>query len=384
MGIASLMPVLAERVRQRRAELIAVEGNTMRNRAPIVGYFSNYAPRELIAACGAIPLRLADGGTYVSKTRGERYVRSDACPFCKSGLDLFAADPLYRRVNVVIGASPCDQLRRLPEVIHNHFAIAVWPLALPRTRADDSTRAMLRHEYDWLRAELENLTGVKLETDRLRAVILEEEEKRRLLNSINEMRRAPAPRVREQDILRLVTAANILPTREFNALVEQEMARIDDVPAWNRPEVPKRIMICGSTVAEQDLDLVQMIEERAAIVTDLLDTGVRSFIDRLVVPESGDAPELVNRLADFYFDQPHIQQRPNDAFYALARRLAADLRVQAVVLKTLLYCDAYSFEAGRLERELGLPLLHIDTDYGEGNREQVLTRVEAFLETLQR
>jgi benzoyl-CoA reductase/2-hydroxyglutaryl-CoA dehydratase subunit BcrC/BadD/HgdB len=94
---------------------------------------------------------------------------------------------------------------------------------------------------------------------------------------------------------------------------------------------------------------------------------------------------LLDRLADFYFDQPGcIHRRPNDGFYALARRLAADLRVQAVVLKTLLYCDAYNFEAVRIERELGRPLLHIDTDYGEANREQVRTRVEAFLETLQR
>ena len=357
----------------------------MRNRVPIVGYFCSYAPRELIAASGAIPLRLADGGTHISKTRGERYVRSDTCPFCKSCLDLFATDPLYRRVAVVIGASHCDQLRRLPEVIHNRFGIPVWPVATPRTRADESTRELFRHEVNWLREELENLTGEKLRPDRLRAVMLEEEEKRRLLNSINEMRRAPAPRVREQDILRLVSAANILTAREFNALVVQEMAKTDDVPVWTRPEVPKRIMLCGSIVAEQDLELIKMIEEQAAIVTDLLCTGVRSFIDRLAVPESGDTPELVERLADFYFDQPGcIHQRPNDGFYALARKLGADLRVHAVVLKTLLYCDGYNFEANRLERELGLPFLHIDTDYGEANREQVRTRVEAFLETLQR
>jgi benzoyl-CoA reductase/2-hydroxyglutaryl-CoA dehydratase subunit BcrC/BadD/HgdB len=377
MGIASLLPALEPRVRERRAELIAGSGSK------IVGYFCNYAPRELIAASGAIPLRLADGGTYISKTRGERYIRSDACPFCKSCLDLFATDPLYRRVAVVIGASHCDQLRRLPEVIHEQFGIPVWPVAVPRTRSDDSTRRMFRHEFDWLCAELENLTGERLQPDRLRAAMLEEEEKRQLLNSINEMRRAPAPRVREQDILRLVSAANILPAREFNALVVQEMARTDDMPAWTRPGVPKRILLGGSIVAEQDLDLVQMIEDQAAIVTDLLCTGVRSFIDRLAVPESRDIRSLLDRLASFYFDQPGcIHQRPNDEFYSLARRLAADLRVQAVVFKTLLYCDAYNFGTARMERELGLPLLHIDTDYGEANREQVRTRVEAFLETL--
>jgi benzoyl-CoA reductase/2-hydroxyglutaryl-CoA dehydratase subunit BcrC/BadD/HgdB len=143
----------------------------------------------------------------------------------------------------------------------------------------------------------------------------------------------------------------------------------------------RRDVLAGDTLRDS---VVEMIEEQAAIVTDLLCTGVRSFIDRPSVPASGAVDSLLNHLADFYFDQPGcIHQRPNEGFYALARRLCADLRVHAVVLKTLLYCDAYNFEATRMERELDRPFLHIDTDYGEGNREQMRTRVEAFLETLQ-
>jgi benzoyl-CoA reductase/2-hydroxyglutaryl-CoA dehydratase subunit BcrC/BadD/HgdB len=378
MGVTGLLAALDMRVRERRAELAGAPRDVK-----LVGYFCNYAPRELIAASGAIPLRLADGGTCDTKSRGERYVRSDACPFCKSCLDLFARDPLYRRVSAVVTASMCDQMRRLPEVISQQFGIPVLQMALPRTRADESTRELFRHEVNWLRVELERLTSQAVTPDRLLAAMREEAEKRRLLNSINEMRRAPVPRVREQDILRLVAAANLLPAPEFIATVTREMAVADEVPARTWGDVPRRLMLCGSVVAEQDLELIKMIEEQAAIVTDLLCTGVRSFIDRPSVPESGTIESLLRGLADFYFDQPScIHQRPNDGFYALARKLGADLRVHAVVLKTLLYCDGYNFEANRLERELGLPFLHIDTDYGEGNREQMRTRVEAFLETL--
>lgn len=379
MGITGLLAAFETRVRERRAELAGAP-----KEVKLIGYFCNYAPRELIAASGAIPLRLADGGTYDTKSRGERFVRSDACPFCKSCLDLFDRDPLYRRVSAVVAASQCDQMRRLPEVISQQFGVPVWQMALPRTRADESTRELFRHEIRWLRAELEQLTGRTVRADSLRAAMGEEREKRRLLNSINEMRRAPVPRVREQDILKLVRAANLLPAPEFIATVAREMARPDEVPARTRGDVPRRLMLMGSIVAEHDLELIQMIEDRAAIVTDLLCTGVRSFIDRPAEPESSDLDRLLNQPADFYFDQPGcIHQRPNDGFYALARKLGADLRVHAVVLKTLLYCDGYNFEANRLERELGLPFLHIDTDYGEGNREQMRTRVEAFLETLQ-
>jgi benzoyl-CoA reductase/2-hydroxyglutaryl-CoA dehydratase subunit BcrC/BadD/HgdB len=153
-------------------------------------------------------------------------------------------------------------------------------------------------------------------------------------------------------------------------------------------------MLAGSIVAEQDLGLIRMIEERAAIVTDLLCNGVRSFYgfprlisDRSDPSDKSDAPGAVNqvlaRLADFYFDQPGcISRRPNTGYYDLARRLQEQFRVEAVILKTLLFCDAYNFEARQMARELDLPLLHIDTDYGDGNREQLRTRVEAFLEML--
>ncbi|MEO0085356.1 MAG: 2-hydroxyacyl-CoA dehydratase family protein, partial [candidate division WOR-3 bacterium] len=65
-----------------------------------------------------------------------------------------------------------------------------------------------------------------------------------------------------------------------------------------------------------------------------------------------------------------------------ARKLVASRRVAGLVFKTLLYCDAWSFEARRLHEELGIPVLAVDSDYSGQNREQVRTRVEAFLETL--
>jgi benzoyl-CoA reductase/2-hydroxyglutaryl-CoA dehydratase subunit BcrC/BadD/HgdB len=68
--------------------------------------------------------------------------------------------------------------------------------------------------------------------------------------------------------------------------------------------------------------------------------------------------------------------------YEYAQRLARDFHVEGLVYKTLLYCDPWSFEVRRLQEALGLPVLHLDTDYSTENREQVRTRIEAFMETL--
>ena len=138
-----------------------------------------------------------------------------------------------------------------------------------------------------------------------------------------------------------------------------------------------RLMLGGSILAEDDRWLLDLVEEKADIVTDILCTGTRWFAED--VP-SGGAP--LDRLARFYFSRPCMHRRPNSALYGYAQRLAREFRVQGLVYKTMLYCDPWNFEARRLQEALRISMLHLDTDYSTENREQVRTRVEAFLETL--
>ena len=150
-----------------------------------------------------------------------------------------------------------------------------------------------------------------------------------------------------------------------------------------------RLMLGGSMLTEDDRWLLEMVEEKADIVTDILCTGTRWFAED--VPDEGESGngevgrrdrDPVNRLARFYFSRPCMYRRPNLSMYEYARKLAGEFRVQGFVYKTLLYCDPWNFEARRLQESLGIPMLHLDTDYSTENREQVRTRVEAFLETL--
>jgi benzoyl-CoA reductase/2-hydroxyglutaryl-CoA dehydratase subunit BcrC/BadD/HgdB len=145
-----------------------------------------------------------------------------------------------------------------------------------------------------------------------------------------------------------------------------------------RPETHRpRLMLGGSMLTEDDRWLLDLVEEKADIVTDILCTGTRWFAEDV---QTEGAP--LDRLARFYFSRPCMHRRPNSSMYEYAQKLAGEFRVQGLVYKTLLYCDPWNFEARRLQEALGIPMLHLDTDYSTENREQVRTRVEAFLETL--
>jgi len=360
-----------EVIRQERVEEL------MRVRAAgtkLVGYFCIFAPVELIAAAGAIPVRLARGG-QAERQAGEKYLRSDACVFCSACAGRFETDPLYRQMDAVVAVNTCDMMRRLPEVIEHHFGIPAYRLYMPRTSEPLPHRvAEFRRQLELLADQLGALTGKRPEAAGLSEATASYNRLRGLLRQADETRRVDNPLLSESALLDLAATAWLVGPVPAESLIDSVL-RI--VWARPRPDAKRpRLMLGGSMLAEDDLWLLDLVESKADIVTDILCTGTRWFSDDV------GPGEPMAALAQHYFGRACMHRRPNDALYEYARRRAASFRVQGMIYKTLLYCDAWNFEARRLQEALGLPMLHLDTDYAHENREQVRTRVEAFLEMI--
>jgi benzoyl-CoA reductase/2-hydroxyglutaryl-CoA dehydratase subunit BcrC/BadD/HgdB len=373
--MALMTKIERARMRQERIEEIARQHETGRK---VIGYLCVYAPVELMLAAGAIPVRL-NHGNQNAETAGAKYLRSDACSFCKACLGGFELDPLYRMTDAVVAVSTCDMMRRLPESIERHFNRRVFQVYLPRASEPlPHLLAEFRRQLAWLAGELGAFTGTPVDSPGLRAAANDCNKVRQALRAIDATRGADRPLVTESGLLDLASLGWLLEPAQATRLLAD--ATCNSQPATrNPPPAPRsRLMLGGSMLAEDDHGLVEVIEERADIVADILCTGSRSFAED--VPETDDP---LDGLASFYFSRvPCMHRRPNDALYGYARSLAAARRVEGLVYKTLLYCDSWDFEARRLKQALGLPMLHLDTDYAHENREQVRTRVEAFLETL--
>ncbi len=359
-------------IRQERVEEIA---SARKQGARVVGYFCIYSPVELVQAAGAIPVRLMRGG-QAAEEAGEKYLRADACSFCNSCMGNFERDQLYQQVDAVLSVNTCDMMRRLPESIERHFGIPVYQLYMPRTSEPLPHRvAEFRRQLDGLAGELATLTGSAIGTERLESEIAAFNRLREMLRQASDTRRMNAPLLSGGTMLDLATTTWLLGPVKAVSLIEEVLRILAARP--RRESRRPRLMLGGSILTEDDRWLLDMVEEKADIVTDILCTGTRWFAED--APSDG-AP--LDRLARFYFSRPCMHRRPNSAMYEYAQKLAREFRVEGFVYKTLLYCDPWSFEVRRLQEALGLPVLHLDTDYSTENREQVRTRVEAFLETL--
>ena len=340
-----------------------------------MGYFCIYTPVELVQAAGAIPIRLMRGG-HAAEEKGERYLRADACSFCNACMGNFELDPIYKQVDAILAVNTCDMMRRLPEAIERHFSIPAFQIYLPRTSEPLPHRvAEFRRQMDLLVTELAGLTGSAISAEKLEAEIAEFNRLRAMLREASDSRHANSPLLSGSTMLDLEATAWLLGPVKAISLVEEVLRMVAARP---RPETCRsRLMLGGSMLTEDDRWLLDLVEEKADIVTDILCTGTRWFAED--VPTDG-AP--LDRLARFYYRRPCMHRRPNADLYEYAQRMAREFRVEGLVYKTLLYCDPWNFEARRLQEALGIPMLHLDTDYSIENREQVRTRVEAFVETL--
>jgi benzoyl-CoA reductase/2-hydroxyglutaryl-CoA dehydratase subunit BcrC/BadD/HgdB len=361
-----------EQIRRERVDELAA---ARRQGTKVVGYFCIYAPVEMVQAAGAIPVRLMRGG-HAAEEAGERYLRADACSFCSACMGNFEREPLYRQVDAVLSVNTCDMMRRLPESIERYFGIPVFQLYMPRTSEPLPHRVTeFRRQLDRLAEELATLSGTPVGAERLESEIVSFNRLRAMLRQASETRRASSPLLSGSTMLDLTATAWLLGPVKAISLIE-EVLRI--VAARPRREGRRsRLMLGGSMLTEDDRWLLEMVEEKADIVTDILCTGTRWFAAD--VPADG-AP--LDRLARFYFDRDCMCRRPNRALYEYARSMAREFRVEGLVYKTMLYCDPWSFEVRRMQEALGIPTLHLDTDYSTENRAQMRTRIEAFLETL--
>lgn len=374
-----------ERFEELRAGRISELARMREDGIKVVGYFSFYTPVEVIKACGAEPVRLNRGG-FEAETSGTRHLRSDACPYCLSSIGNLELDPLYRLVDAVVSVNTCDMLRRLPETIHEQLGLPVYQVYMPRTSEPLPHRvAEFRRNIEWLAEEMGALTGIRFAEKAANAEAVRLNRVRERLRTLDQTRKQDNPDLTESDVLNLVALATLLG----DAGMDMVLSDAERVLSQDRQSAAKgpRLAIGGSEIAELDRWLVDLLESKASIVTDLLDTGTRWFEDDIEPAEEllaeDDRRSAFGDFARFYYSRsPCITRRPNRAAYALAGKKLDEYRVQGLVYKTLLYCDPWDFEAVRLRQELEIPMLHVDGNYSAENREQLRTRVEAFLESL--
>jgi benzoyl-CoA reductase/2-hydroxyglutaryl-CoA dehydratase subunit BcrC/BadD/HgdB len=355
--------------------------------AKFVGTFCIYVPEEILIALDAIFLALC-GGTAVTIPYAEKEFPRNMCPLVKStlGLAFSKTCPYGPLEDLAVGETTCDAKKKTWDVLGKEGGFHV--LEVPQKKSPAGRRLWLE-EVRAFAVRIEELTGRKLDAEKLAGAVRLMNRKRRALARLHDLRKGDRPPISGTDALVVMQASLIDDPGRFAEAVErlnEELAvRSAAGVSPFAPGVP-RIMVSGCPSVLGNWKIHHLIESAgAAIVVDETCTGTRYFTGEVRETEGGLDAQL-EAVAERYLGVDCSCFTPNFERIENVVRLAGEYRAGGVLQYILHACHTYNVEAINVAEALkaaGIPSLKIETDYSEEDAARIGIRLEAFLESLE-
>lgn len=350
----------------------------------IVGTFCLFVPDEIIFAAGADRIILC-GGRSDTITLAEQSLPRNICPLIKSSfgavLDACCGGtvscPHVGLVDAVVAEATCDGKKKMYELLAAR--VPTYVLDLPQRPDSPDAVAYYLSEIRKFRTFMEDLTGSRIRNEDLEREIASANETRKILHRLFALRKRDPPPVRGSAILRVMQKQFFLSPDQFRTGLRILCDNLEKTlpPTRTGP----RIMISGCPMAAGNTKVADLIEQRGAVITvEESCTGTRAFWD--LVDENKDP---WTALAERYLHIPCACMTPNDERVSRIVDLAKQYRVDGVVYYTLQFCHGYNIERLRVQKALKeekIPMLAIESDYGDSDTGQIGVRIDAFLEML--
>jgi len=334
-------------------------------------YTCSYVPEEVILAAGFRPRR------FLPESRpSDARAHPNTCGYVKSVLAAALDGRAVEAAGIVI-ANSCDAMRRLYDLWTAYVgSVPAVFLDIPKKEDDDSI-TMFAAELRRLAATLPAaFSGKQVDAASLREAIRTCNEIRVLMGDV-----FAAQRCAENDgagvrVFDLCLAGTTQAQREFAASIRQFLA---EVVGERRSAKAPRIVLAGGLVNRRDV--VAEIERTGASVV-ALDTclGIRHY-EGCVEANASD-PFLA--LAKRYLTKPGCARMQGfEERMRWTKRVADESWADGIVFCSPKFCGPCVYDVPLLAercRALGIPFLSVEHDYEGSGREQLSSRVGAFVE----
>ncbi len=350
----------------------------------VVGVYCTFAPTELIKAAGAIPVGLC-GKKDIPIPAAEKVLPANLCPLIKSSYGYALTDtcPFFAASDLLVGETTCDGKKKMFELLGRIKPLYLMHLPCSYNR-EEALVYWLQEIYK-LKEFLEKETGTQIERESLTDQIRLHNRVRILLKEIMRQCASDPIPLTGQDMMLIMESKNyVIDLEAYTTVLEGLLQELQVIKKAGKPvmalESP-RILLTGCPVGKGSEKVLRLIEESSGIVVCQENcTGIKSF-DHLVDEEQTDPFKAI---AHRYLLTPCSCMTPNQGRFELLGRLINEFRIQGIVDLTWQCCHTYNIESYPLsefvEKNHGVPFLHLETDYSTSDGEQLRTRIEAFLE----
>ena len=347
---------------------------------PIVGIMSEFTPREIILAAGAIPACLCGGSAEMIPT-AEQDLPANLCPLIKStyGYHREKANPFLEWASLIVAETTCDGKKKMYERMAESRDMHI--LELPQKPDDSVAFDHWLYEIRTLVAVLEKRFGASITNKKLNEAIALMNRERRLKKEIAYLMRGPTPPLTGRQLLQLNAIISTIPCalEQYQSILE---TCAKDVGADKA--AAKRVLLTGVPLAHGAEKVVELIEQNGGRVVAMENcSGLKPIMH--TIPENTDDP--LTAIAKHYFHNiPCSVMTPNDRRLDSLREIARDFKPDCVIELVWQACLTYDIEAAKVKKlaedELDLPYLKITTDYSPSDSARIATRIQALFETI--
>jgi benzoyl-CoA reductase/2-hydroxyglutaryl-CoA dehydratase subunit BcrC/BadD/HgdB len=347
---------------------------------PVVGIMCEYTPREVIMAAGAISVCLC-GGSAATIPAAEAHLPSNLCPLIKStfGYHILGSNPFLEMASLIVAETTCDGKKKMFELMGASRDLFV--LELPQ-KCDDCVA--LEHWYNevlMLKKRLEEKFSVTITREGLADAIRLMNRERDLRRTLARFMTAPCPPMSGRQLLKFKSSISGVPAdlEQYQKAI-RILAKSDGAPELARRA---RVLLTGVPMAHGAERVAELIEWHGGLVVCMENcTGLKPILEDV----SEDSGDPLRAIAEKYFHLPCSVMTRNDRRLEWLRKLAAEYRADCVIDLTWQACLTYDVESYWVRKlateELGIPYLHIQTDYSPSDTARLAVRLEALFETV--
>lgn len=346
-----------------------------------VGLVHTDVPYEMVHAAGALPQTVL--AREVSFQNADKHLQGFACSYSRSVVELVESGRLGHLDGLIVPYA-CDTTRCLDLIFKflDRFDFHDC-LRIPKRVDARGVRKYFREELMRVANRLAEFTGNEITPERLAESISQYNRVRELLERLREGLRWGGLGNSASDYFSAVRAAMVLPPEASEKILAEAIEAGEGYECPEEGDPRPRVVVAGK-VAEPP-SLVEVLEGAGLwIVEDHLVVGGRWAS---AIPPKADDPwdALVERQLNLLPFAGIWDKRPSRASYLKERVL--DLDADGAIFLVQKFCELGELDYPGIKEELekeDIPLLSIETDFGDSSLEAVKTRVEAFAEMLKK
>jgi benzoyl-CoA reductase subunit C len=351
------------------------------NGGKVMGYLCSYVPEEILFAAGVLPMRVL--GHLDDLSVASSYFQPFVCRLIRSTLEKGLMGKLDYLEGIIISYT-CDGMRMLYDTWETHVKSRfAYLLDLPSSLDSPTNLKYFSQAIQDLASAITRHTGNPIPTKNLKKSISIYNRYRRLAKELYYLRTITGLPLSSEEFMKINLAALCAPKDVFSDKLEALLNLLKTESNVGFPLVEARkspVHISGAIAV--DPVFYQVIDHAGGtVVSDDLCTGTRYYWDE--VNENGD-PILA--LVQRYISRvtcPSKYPAPNRASFQIDR--IKESKALGVVILGEKYCDPHLFDIPATRKrieELGVPTLWLETELVASGREQLATRLEAFMDIL--